>query len=492
MLNCLLVAPSKATGGFEYFMNIPNGGLCSIAGNVNKEICSVKILDLIAVRFKARSYFIEYLKNNPVDIIGFSSMLIHADEITDLAKTAKEVNSKIITVLGGYYPSISHDDIVKDPVHEYFDYLIQGEGEVSFARFIENVHAGGDFSNVPGLIYFKNGTLIHQPCEELLDLNTIQLPDRSARVLKKGFTIMNYPADVCETSRGCTYTCNFCSITQMYGRSFRLFKIERIIEDLKDAKQRGAKAIFFNDDNITLNVRHFEQLCHAIIAEGLNDLKYFIQGSVKGFYDNPQLPKLIRNAGFEWVFLGIENQSDETLKFYKKDNQFSSHSISVVVKALQKENIFVLGGIIFGMPSDTRESILATYEFVKQLRIDMAVLLVLTPFPGTALREELIKKNYVTNLYDYSKYDLYHVNVRTDTLSAAELFELFDSLVQKYFIDTGALYRVVKRYPVFFLKSLVTFIVHHPDMVFHHLTKGYFLNSEKRKSLIRSEFAKEY
>ncbi len=492
MLNILLVSPSRTVGGFEYFFNVQNCGLTSLAGNINKEICTVQILDLIAVRFKSKAYFTQYIKEHSFDIIGFSSMLIHADEVQELARITKEVNSSIITIVGGYYPTISFNEIASETAYQYFDYMIRGEGEAAFDRFVQNVHSGGDFSDVPGLVYKKDGKLVHNPCGELLDLNTVKLPDRSARVFSKGFNIFHYKADVCETSRGCTYTCNFCSITKMYGRSFRLYAIDRIIEDLKDAKRRGAQAIFFNDDNITLHVRHFEQLCEAIIREGLHDMKYFIQASVKGFYDNPGLVKLIRRAGFEWVFLGIENQSDETLKFFKKDNQFASSDIAVVVKMLRDENIFVFGGIIFGMPNETKESMLATYEYVKMLKLDIAAFLTLTPYPGTALREELKAKNFITNLYDYSKYDLYHANVRTDTLSSQELFEVFDSLVQKFLVDSGSLFRLIRRYPSFFVTSFFTFLIHHPDMVLHHLTKGYFLKTKKRKEQIRTEYAKEY
>ena len=72
-------------------------------------------------------------------------------------------------------------------------------------------------------------------------------------------------ADVIETSRGCLHLCNFCSIREMYGRSFRLFPLDRVLADIEDAYSRGARHIFCTDDNITLDMERFEQLCDGVI-----------------------------------------------------------------------------------------------------------------------------------------------------------------------------------------------------------------------------------
>ena len=117
--------------------------------------------------------------------------------------------------------------------------------------------------------------------------------------MKNKFRIMDYKADVVETTRGCTFTCKYCTITKMYGRSYRKFTIERILKDITDAEKHGAKSILFTDDNIVLNRKHFEELCNGIINAGLNKIKYVTQASVQGFVQNPHLPELMRKAGFE-------------------------------------------------------------------------------------------------------------------------------------------------------------------------------------------------
>ena len=69
-----------------------------------------------------------------------------------------------------------------------------------------------------------------------------------------------------ETSRGCLHLWDFCSIREMYGRSFRLFPFDRVLADIEDAYSRGARHIFCTDDNITLDMDRFEQLCDGVIG----------------------------------------------------------------------------------------------------------------------------------------------------------------------------------------------------------------------------------
>src|SRR5262249_16097058 len=109
-----------------------------------------------------------------------------------------------------------------------------------------------------------------------LEESEIRLPNRSARVLNN-YTMLGRQVDVVETSRGCTFDCSFCSIIAMRGRQFNTYSFDRVLADLRDASEHGARAIFFVDDNSTLNVRRFEALYEAIIDGRLNQLDYVVQ-----------------------------------------------------------------------------------------------------------------------------------------------------------------------------------------------------------------------
>ena len=133
-----------------------------------------------------------------------------------------------------------------------------------------------------------------------------------------GYTFLGRPIDVVETSRGCTYDCSFCSIIEMRGRNFHTLRLERVLADIADARARGARAIFIVDDNITLNVTRFEALCRAIVAAGFNDIDYIVQAMTSSIAAHGDtLAPLMREAGFRYVFLGIENVLDEDLAFLR-------------------------------------------------------------------------------------------------------------------------------------------------------------------------------
>src|SRR5688500_10045219 len=124
--------------------------------------------------------------------------------------------------------------------------------------------------------------------------------------------------DVVETSRGCTFDCSFCSIIEMRGRNFHRFPLPRVLQDIADARSRGARVIFFVDDNITIDVPRFEQLCQAIIDAGYNDIDYIVQGMTAPFAAHgATLAPLMKKAGFRYVFLGIENVLEEDLAFLR-------------------------------------------------------------------------------------------------------------------------------------------------------------------------------
>src|SRR5262249_54989318 len=194
-----------------------------------------------------------------------------------------------------------------------------------------------------------------------LDSGQIQLPNRKARVLK-GYTMLGRQADIVETSRGCTFDCSFCSIIEMRGRNFYTYSFDRVLEDIRDARDHGARAIFIVDDNITLNVARFERLCQAIIDAGLNSIDYTVQAMTSAIANHGStLAPLMRKAGFRYVFLGIENILDKDLAFLraaskntKREGGQKGNATIKAIEYLHKNNMYVIGGLIVGNPDDTQ------------------------------------------------------------------------------------------------------------------------------------------
>ncbi len=213
--------------------------------------------------------------------------------------------------------------------------------------------------------------------------------------------------------------CNFCSMDKMYGKNFRAYEIERVISDIEDAKKHGAKCFIFADDNFTLNIPRFEQLCDAIIENGHNNVWYIIQASSVGIAASETLAEKMAKAGFKLVFLGIENVSEENLKRMKKGRILEK--TKTAIKRLHDYDIMILGGIIIGHPDDKESDIAQNYKFLRENNIDFVGGQILTPYPKTGSREEMLKMGLVTNKNDFTKYNGYWANVKTYHLSSEDL-----------------------------------------------------------------------
>jgi radical SAM superfamily enzyme YgiQ (UPF0313 family) len=475
-MRILLVANNGVCFGFDMLFRVPNLGLCSIAANVDRNVNDVKVVDMVAAGRNPERFFLKILKDYNPELIGFSSMMFQFAGTYKFIKLAKSFNNKIITVLGGYAATVDGYTIVQNDKENLIDYVIKGEGELAFDELVKSLQNGRDYSKVNGLIYRQDGNIIRNPQSCLANLDDLKMPDRGARLIKKGFYILNKEADAVETSRGCVYDCNFCSINNMYGKSYRKYKFERVLADVRDAAGRGAKTIFFTDDNITLDGKRFKSLCETLKSEKLNNIEYLLQASVKGIKDTPGLPEAMHGAGIRYVFLGIENAYDANLAFMNKDNQLTANDAEEVVGYLRDNNIKTIGGFLLGQPNDTEESIRYNFEFAKRVGIDLPVFNVVTPYPNTGIREEMLKDNLITNLDDYSRYDCWEVNVRTKYLTAQQIHDIRDDIEGTYPVASGMLLRHFKSHPMLIIRVFFRWMYRKPSDILR------FMGCKRRKS----------
>lgn len=453
-IRILLAANPDTYFGVDMLFRLPNLGICSLAANIDRNFFDVKVIDLIGVKRRYKKYFLNLLKQYQPDVVGFTCMAFQYASTVELAKLTKEYNKNITTLLGGYYPTVDSRTILESDDIRYFDFLFRGEGEISFSAFLKEHINGKHYENVPGLSFLSNQTIIDIPFGCLANLDDLKIPDRSVRLLNKGFNCMGFKADAVETSRGCVYECNFCSIQNMYGKSYRKYKIERVLDDIRDAKKYGAKSIMFTDDNISLDGKRFKELCEAITDAKLNDVKYLTQASVNGIKKTPGLAKAMADSGMNWVFLGIESAQDSALDYLNKSTQLTSSDTAEVVRELKKYGIIVIGGFVFGYPDDNEETLRANFEFAKKIGVDIPTFNILTPYPNTKVRDELLEMDLITNKSDYSKYDCWEVNIKTKHLSTKQIYKIRNELEARFPIETGALWRMTKKYPSYFLKLI--------------------------------------
>jgi radical SAM superfamily enzyme YgiQ (UPF0313 family) len=467
-LRILLVGSPKSVMGFDRATRLPNLGLNSIAANVQVHDTDVRVLDLVLAKKDPGRFLLNVLNSYGPDIVGFSCMTFQYNDTIKLAGLVRAHNEKTIIIFGGYHPTVEFENILSHGDKPMADFIIRNEGETAFNQLIEEIRGERNFGNIPSLSYVENGTVIHNPRGNLLELDSIRIPDRESRIFKKGFHILGNSADVIETSRGCVNHCKFCSIRQMYGPQFRKFRIERVIQDIQNVAGQGIRSVLIADDNITADANRFEDLCGEIIHRRLNKIKFAVQATISGFKRAPGLPRLMSEAGVDLCFLGIENVQKENVQFL--DTKQIHHSDTrEIIHELHGYGITIIGSFIIGNPGDKREIIYDNFHYANSLEIDIPLFLILTPFPKTEIREELLKDGLVTNTDDYDKYDLFHANVKTRYLSSKDIEKIRDEIAFKILKKSSRYWKLVAKYPKFSAKLFFDQLINQPKDIFGYI-----------------------
>jgi len=405
-------------------IRIPNGALASLAGNVDPHHRTA-IADLILAQGRVGPTIARLLQEHAPDVVGLSVMTFQRTTALKIAQLIRRLRPEARIVAGGYDPSLAPDAYEID---DSVDFLVRGEGEITLSELLRALESGASPASIDGLSYRADGRFVHNPPRPVAALKSaeLRLPDRGARVLG-GYTLLGRPADVVETSRGCTYDCSFCSIIEMRGRNFHTYSIERVLADIADARRRGARAIFLVDDNITLDVRRFETLCQAIVDSGFDDVDYVVQAMTSPIAEHgARLAPLMRRAGFRYVFLGIENVLESDLAFLKASakntrrhsGQPAGNASVAAIEHLHRHGLYVVGGLIVGNPDDTRESIEANLTFASRY-VDWPYIQHPTPYPRTPMTEDFRRRDLIVD-EDVAHYDGTTAVVRTEHVPAGD------------------------------------------------------------------------
>ena len=444
-------------------VRMPNGGLTSLAGNVDPHH-NVSVADLILVQQSVRETVERLMRQHSPDVVGLSVMTFQRKTAFKVIDLVRSLKPDVKVVVGGYDPSLAPDAYRHES--SGVDFIVRGEGELTFRellRALENKHG---FQNIAGLTYRESNSWrenLPRPVHSL-EGDEIRLPNRKARVLG-GYTMLGRPVDVIETSRGCTYDCGFCSIIEMRGRNFQTYTFDRVLADIRDARDNGARAIFLVDDNISLNIKRFEALCQAIIDAGLNDVAYTVQAMTSPIAMHGEtLAPLMRKAGFRYVFLGIENILEDDLVYLKasaknsirENGRRTGNATIQAIDILHKNKMYVVGGLIVGNPDDTLDSILANLEFAGEY-VDWPYIQHPTPYPGTPMTKDFRARNLI-KIERFEEYDGTTAVVATEHLAPEEI-EYQRWRVERW-MKTAHIPAVIAQEPWFVLKNWPRMLAH--------------------------------
>ncbi|MDA3839570.1 MAG: radical SAM protein [Patescibacteria group bacterium] len=297
------------------------------------------------------------------DVIAIGSSSSDFPETVRLFKIAKQLGK--ITILGGIFPTQNRDYCLG---HSSVDYLVSGEGEISFInllnafsiRKIDSVYLG----NIPGVSFINDqGEIIHNKKQQLLCV----LPEINVQTYEK------LPLDVYRKytnahvmcSRGCPFACSFCSVSKFWERKYRTRPVENIVKEMRFLKERGFKRVHLKDETLTVKDSYSLNLFQAIGEEGLG-LGIKLKSRIDGIVDNKLLETMIF-AGVDYIHFGVETVSDKLLKKIDKGGKVNSAMIAKVLNNVLEHGLKINPIFIIGIPGQTIEDLEITLQFLESL-----------------------------------------------------------------------------------------------------------------------------
>lgn len=402
-MKILLVNPLMASYYHRLGLKYPPLGVGYIAGALQKEGYTVRVIDLNVDSIK-----INNIPYQDFDIVGISTDTTRYPIALSIARYAKAKGCKV--VIGGPHTTFLDRETLETG---FIDYVVRGEGELIIVDLVRALEGKKDIREVKGISYIKDGEFVRNPNSELIrDLDSLPFPARNLLPMDKYTAKLEGTyATSLVTSRGCPFNCSFCSASAFSGIEWRSRSVKNIIEELEILyKKYGYKAVAFFDDNFTLNPNRVIELCEEILRRGWR-FKWWAFSRVEGILNNPKMVELMAKAGNYMVFIGFESANQEVLDSFKK--KLVVEKAKEAISILRKNKIKVMGSFILGAMEETKEMIQRTINYAKNLDPDIAQFSVLTPYPGTALFEEvkskIINKNWLQYDGGYNVFKLEHL-----------------------------------------------------------------------------------
>ncbi|NQV02525.1 MAG: B12-binding domain-containing radical SAM protein [Bacteroidia bacterium] len=303
------------------------------------------------------------------DLVGISCMTANAPRAYEVAAEFRK-NGKAV-VLGGVHPTILPDEAL-----QHADSVVIGEAEGVWESMLEDFSAG------------KLNKRYHNPAP---DLSRYVNKDFTKIIKKRLFSIVPIM-----TSRGCPYNCDFCCVTDLFGKTIRHIPIENVVKDIQNS---GSRNFMFLDDNIIGHPKYAKELFRALIPL---KIKWVGQASIS-FLKETELLQLAADSGCKVLFIGLESVNEvqmKTLKKSMKDNE----ELKQTMKKIKKMGILIHASMIFGFDSDTKKVFRETVKFLIKAKISTVSFNILTPYPGTKTYDDLKRAGrLLTN--DWKYYD---------------------------------------------------------------------------------------
>lgn len=325
-----------------------------------------------------RAGLLETLQEFNPQLIGVTVFGYSYQYARELIKVIKQ-NCAIPVVLGGPHVSTIRKVILTETAA---DFAIKLEGEYTLLELMRAIQeTDRDYSKIQGLIWRDSSDSIVENIDRPLNqnLDSLPFPDYDAFKLKKYYCYKSNTLPII-TSRGCPFSCNFCSVKLSMGGVFRARSAKNIIDEIEHFVKKGWRNFDINDDCFTLDKIRVEEICDLIINEKI-DIRFQFPNGIRADTVSPRLLQKLKQAGCVYIFYGCETGSERILRLIRKG--ITLKQVRMAVEWTNDAGIDNAVNFIIGHTQETYHDALDTIAFAKSLPTNFVHFFNLIPYPGT-------------------------------------------------------------------------------------------------------------
>ncbi|RJO60635.1 radical SAM protein [candidate division WS5 bacterium] len=399
---------------------------------------TVEILDANAEGIDHKSLK-QAIENRKPDIVGIQSITYTFIDAIETARTVKSISQDIPVVMGGIHATIYPDATIRFPE---VDYVIAGEGEISFTQLLNSLNDKARLSEVPGLLYKDKGTVCRgMPSKIVENLDSLPFPARHLTPYKTYYSPLasRAPLTTMISSKGCPNQCTFCDRPLLSNR-FRARSPKNIVDEMEAATKLGIYEFSLYDDTFTTSRKRAIEVCEEILRRGMK-IGWDIRARVNTV--DQELLNLLKKAGCERIYFGVESGDPDILKKIKKNIKLED--VRKAFRMTTDAGIKALGYFMIGLPTETREQINRTIDFALSLPASYCVFEIFIPFPATEIYHEGLSRGIFKTDYwaEFAANPTREFKVRycEDILKKEELQELCAKAYKQFYFRPSYLVR---------------------------------------------------
>ena len=336
------------------------------------------------------------------DLVGITAMTQQAPRAYEIGDAFRDRGTYV--ALGGIHPTVMPEEAAT-----HADTVFVGEAENSWPEFVREFEAGH-----PRAMYDS---------ADFPDVDMKSLPIPRFDLLSR----YKYPVVYVQATRGCPHDCEFCVASNVYGRHYKYKRVEQVVEEIKEVKRHWKFAqIGFADDNLFVNKRYARKL---IAAFKEMNFSWFAVCDVS-IADDEDFLRELHESGCRTVLIGFETTSEGNLR-QMNESQWKLKQLSKYpesVRRIQRWGIGVYGSFILGLDEDTKDTPTEIANFINKNNLLGAQITILTPFPGSRLRDRLEEEGRILH-DDWQWYTVWNAVIRHDNFTPKELE---DGLLEVY------------------------------------------------------------